>query len=134
MHADLGDFKAGIVPGATTSFEAHLTNFGLYPQKIERCEDLSDTKAHEGRIAYRLEQMDNTTHGWKTLFDSVQNFCRSDPRKSKVIKKLLWTGQTLSTGLDERVLPNNETMRLVIEANGREFPTMPFSIIEVYGR
>jgi hypothetical protein len=138
LHADVTDFQGDNGSGPTTFFDAHLTNFGLYPQEIERCEFISDANGHEVSVAYRLEQLDDTTHGWKTLFDSAQTFCRPYPlgiAQSKLAKKVLWTGQSLSTGAEttaERVLLTGETMRFVIEASGREFPTMPFSVIQVY--
>jgi hypothetical protein len=138
MHADVTDFKGDIGDGPTTFFDAHLTNFGLFPQEIERCEFVSDAGGHEVSVAYRLEQRDIATHDWKTLFDGAKNFCHPYPlgiKESKLVKKLLWTGQTLSTGAEAtsaRAMPKGETMRFVIEANGREFPTGLFSIVEVY--
>jgi hypothetical protein len=52
LHADVTDFKADIGSGTATFFDAHLTNFGLYPQEIERCEFISDANAHEVSVAY----------------------------------------------------------------------------------
>lgn len=131
LHADVTDFKAD---DAATFFDAHLTNFGLYPQEIERCEFVSDAMTHEVSVAYRVERLDYATHRWKAVFDNAQNFCRRFPLgivKAKLVKKALWTGQTLSTLGAQLVIPNGDTMRFVIEANGREFPTMPFSVSEV---
>jgi hypothetical protein len=139
MHADVTDFKGDIGDGTTIFFDAHLTNFGLFPQEVERCEFVSDAGAHEVSVAYRLEHLDTATHDWRTLFDSAKNFCHPYPlaiAQSKLVKRALWTGQTLSTGAEAtaaRAMLKGETMRFVIEANGREFPTGRFMIVEVYG-
>jgi len=138
MHADVTDFKGDLGDGPTTFFDAHLTNFGVFPQEIERCEFVTDAGGHEVSVAYRLEHWDMATHDWKMLFDGAKNFCHPYPlgiAESKLVKKALWTGQTLSTGAEAtsaRGMPKGETMRFVIEANGREFPTGRFMIVEVY--
>jgi len=49
------------------------------------------------------------------------------------VDKRLWPGQTLSIGSEAtaaRGKLKGETMRFVIEANGREFPTGPYMIFE----
>lgn len=138
LHADVtvSDADTGI-PGISQLFDAHLTNFGLFPHRIERCEFVSDAGAHEVRVAYRLEQLDTRTNTWKTLFDTAQNYCHAYPlgiAQSKLMNKVLWPGQTLSIGSEAtaaRAQLKGETMRFVIEANRREFPTGPFMIIEV---
>jgi hypothetical protein len=139
LHADVTDFKADIGSGTATLFDARLTNFGLFPQEIERCEFVSDANAHELSVAYRVEHFEDETHSWKTVFDNARNFCRSYPlgiAQAKLVRKELWTGQTLSTGAEataqRAILKNGDTMRFVVEANGREFPTGPFAVVEVY--
>jgi hypothetical protein len=79
MHSDVTDFKGDIGDGPTTIFDAHLTNFGLFPQEIERCEFVSDAGGHEVSVAYRLEQLEIATHDWKTLFNGAKNFCHPHP-------------------------------------------------------
>ncbi len=138
MHADVTDFRGDLGDGPTIFFYAQLTNFGLFPQEIERCEFVSDAGDHEVRVGYRLEQRDIASHDWKTLFDGARNFCHPyhlGIKESKLAKKALWTGQTLSTGVEAssaRAMPKGQTMRFVIETNGREFPTGRFSVVEVY--
>jgi hypothetical protein len=132
LHADVNDFQSDIGSGSATFFHgARLTNYGLYPQEVERCEFISDANAYGVSLPYRVEKFDYSAHHWKTLFDNKQNFCP----QAKLVRKALWTGQTLSTGEEAtayRVIPNGDTMRFVIEDNGREFPTMRFSVTEVY--
>jgi hypothetical protein len=45
MHADVTDFRADVGARNVIIFDAHLTNFGFYLQKIERCEALADVNA-----------------------------------------------------------------------------------------
>lgn len=58
LHADVtvSEGDTGI-PGVTQLIDAHLTNFGLLPETIERCEFVSDAGAHGVSVAYRLEQL-----------------------------------------------------------------------------
>lgn len=132
------DFRGDIGPGPAIFFDAHLTNFGLYPREIERCEFVSDTNTHEVSVAYRVERYEDKDHSWKTVVDNAQNFCRPFPlaiAQAKLVKKWLWTGQTLSTGaqaMGEPDILDGNTMRFVIETNARDFPTERFAIVEVY--
>jgi len=138
LHADVtvSDGDTGI-PGITQLIDAHLTNFGLFPATIERCEFVSDAGAHGVSVPYRLEQLDTGTHSWKTLFDTAGTYCRPYPlgiAQSKLVDKRLWPGQTLSIGSEAtaaRGKLKGEMVRFVIEADGREFPTGPYMIIEV---
>jgi len=139
LHADVTDFKADNGSGTATFFDAHLTNFGLYPQEIERCESISVANAHQVSVAYKVQRLDDGTHAWNTVFDNAQNFCHPQPvgiSKAKLVRKALWPAQALSTGAEaaaqRAILHNGDTMRFVIEANGQEFPTGRFGVAEVY--
>jgi hypothetical protein len=124
LHADV------TASGGTQLFDAHLTNFGLLPEKVERCELVSDGGAHEENVAYRLEQLNRGTNAWETLFDTDRNYCRPHPG----VSRMLWPGQTLSIGREVTGARGNvtgKTMRFVIEANGRQFPTGPFQVMWV---
>ena len=133
LHADVTDFR-----GPPIFFDAHLTNFGLCPREIERCEFVSDANTPEASVAYRVERFEDGTHSWRTVVDSGQDFCHPRPVaviRAKLVRKWLWTGQRLSTGaraMDESDIVAGSTMRFVIEANGHQFPTGRFAIVEVY--
>lgn len=124
-------------PGITPMLDAHLTNIGLFPETIETCEFVSDTGTHVVSVAYRLERLDTGTHTWKTLLDTAGSYCRPYPlaiAQSKLVDTRLWPGQALSIGSEATAARGElkgEQMRFVIEANGREFPTGPYMIIEV---
>jgi hypothetical protein len=138
LHADVTDFRGDIGKGSAIFFDAHLTNFGLYPREIETCEFISDANAHQVSVAYRLERLDDRTQRWQTILDSTQNFCSPYPlsiAQARLVRKTLWIGQTLSTGartMDESDILNGNTMRFVIQTNGLEFPTGSFAIVTVY--
>jgi hypothetical protein len=57
LHADVtvSEGDTGI-PGITQLIDAHLTNFGLFPETVDRCEFVSDAGAHGVSVGYRLEQ------------------------------------------------------------------------------
>jgi hypothetical protein len=100
LHADVTVFESDTgIPGIAQMFDAHLTNFGLFPETIERCEFVSDAGAHGVSVAYRLEQLKKGTRSWKTLFNTAGSYCRPYPlgiAQSKLVDKRLWPGQTLS--------------------------------------
>ena len=124
LHADVA------ASDGAKLFDAHLTNFGMLPKKVERCEFVSDTGVHEATVAYRLERLDTRTNVWETIFDAEPNFCRPHV----VVNKVLWPGQTLSIGpefMAARGDVTGKTMRFVIQANGRQFPTGPVEVIWV---
>ena len=68
--------------------------------------------------------------------DTAAEYCRPYPlgiAEARLTSKLLWPGQTLSTGEDAtgaRGDLKGETMRFVVVANGRDFPTASFTIDE----
>jgi hypothetical protein len=106
LHADLtvSDAETGI-PGSPRLFDAHLTNFGLFPEKVVRCEFISDAGGHGVRVAYRLEQLDTGTRSWKTLTDAAQSYCRPFPlgvAQSKVVDELLSQVRHCQLGLTVR--------------------------------
>jgi hypothetical protein len=124
LHADV------IASGGTQLFDAHLTNFGFLPEKVERCEVVSDAGAREENVPYRLERLNRETNTWEILFEAERNSCRPYPMVSRTV----WPGQTLSIGpqaTEARGDVTGKTMRFVIEANGRQFPTGPFEVIWV---
>jgi hypothetical protein len=124
LHADV------TASDGTELFDAHLSNFGLLPEKVERCEFTSDAGAHEANVGYRLERLDTGTDTWETIFSTEQNFCRPH----LIVSRTLWPGQTLSIGSEfiaARGDVTGKTMRFVIEANGRQFPTGPIEVIWV---
>lgn len=137
LHADMSVAKGDIgIPGITKLYDAHVTNFGIFPRSIERCEFLTDASAHGVSVGYRLQQWDKSSLRWKTVSDAAAQYCRPYPlgiAHAQLTSKLLWPGQTLSTGEEATAARGNlkgETMRFVVVANGREFPTANFIIDE----
>jgi hypothetical protein len=137
LHADVSVAKADIgIPGITKLYDARLTNFSIFPRRIERCEFLTDAFAHGVSVGYRIQQWDKTGVRWKTLLDTTGEYCRPYPlgiAQAQLTSKLLWPGQMLSTGEEAtgaRADLKGETMRFVVVANGNEFPTASFTIDE----
>lgn len=137
LHADVSVARGDIgISGITKLYDAHLTNFSIFPRRIERCEFLTDASAHGVSVGYRIQQWDKSAERWKTIIDSAAEYCRPHPlgiAQAQLTSKLLWPGQTVSTGEEAtgaRGDLQGETMRFVIVANGDEFPTASFTIDE----
>ena len=46
LHADYSVAKVDIgIPGSCKMYDAHITNFGIFPRRIERCEFVTDDMA-----------------------------------------------------------------------------------------
>jgi hypothetical protein len=137
LHAEVSVANGDIViPGITKLYEAHITNSGSLPSRIERCEYVTDAGAPGVSVGYRLQQWEMASRRWQTVLDAASEYCRPYPLgmiKARLTSKLLWPGQTLSTGEEATGAIGNlkgKTMRFAVVANGREFPTLSFVIDE----
>jgi hypothetical protein len=137
LHADVSVTNGDIgIPGITKLYNAHLTNFGIFPRRVERCEFLTDASARGVSVGYRIQQWDKSSVNWRTLLDAAAEYCRPYPlgiAEAQLTSKLLWPGQTLSTGEEAtgaRGDLKGETMRFIVVTNGRDFPTASFTIDE----
>lgn len=137
LHADVSVTKGDIgIPGITKLYDAHVTNFSIFPRRIQRCEFITDAFARGVSVGYRLQQWDKSAYCWKTVLDSSTEYCRPYPLgiiQAQLTSKLLWPGQTLSTGEEATGARGNlkgETMRFVVVANGRDLTTGSFIIDE----
>jgi hypothetical protein len=80
LHADVSVAKGDIgIPGITKLYDAHLTNFGIFPRRLERCEFLTDAFAHGVSVGYRIQQWDKSSVHWKTALDTAAEYCRPYP-------------------------------------------------------
>jgi hypothetical protein len=137
LHADysVAYYDIGI-PGITKLYEAHITNFGILPLRIERCEFVTDAFAPGVSVGYRLQKWDASSRHWQTILDAASEYCRPYPLamvEARLTSKWLWPGQTLSTGDEATAARGNlkgETLRFLVVANGRELPTAAFTIDE----
>jgi hypothetical protein len=137
LHADYSIAKADIgIPGISKLYDAHVTNFGIFPRRIERCEVLTDTFAPGVSVGYRLQQWNTASRRWQTILDAASEYCRPYPLgiiKARLTSKLLWPGQTLSTGEEATGARGNlrgQTLRFAVVANGHESPTSSFTVDE----
>jgi hypothetical protein len=137
LHADVTVANADIgIPGITKVYNAHLSNFGIFPRRITRCEFVTDTFDRGISIGYRVEQWNEPGGRWIRVMHANNEYCRPYPlgiARARLTSKWLWPGQTLSTGAEAtaaRGKLKGETMRFVIVADGREFPTGSFTIDE----
>ena len=137
LHADYSVAKADIgIPGISKLYDAHITNFGIFPRRIGSCEFVTDAFASGVSIGYRLQRWDAQSRRWQTVLDAASEYCRPYPLgmiRARLTSKVLWPGQTLSTGEEAtgaRDGLKGQTIRFAVVANGREFPTASFVIDE----
>jgi len=137
LHADYGVAKGDIgVPGVTKLYDAHITNFGIFPRRIERCEFVTDALASGVSVGYRLQQWDAKSRRWHTVLDAASAYCRPYPLgmvEARLTSTLLWPGEKLFTGEEAtgaRDGLKGHTVRFAVVANGQEFPTASFVIDE----
>ena len=137
LHADVSVANGDIgIPGITKLYNAHVTNFSIFPRRIERCEFVTDAFAQGVSIPYRLQQLDVASRRWQTVLDAASEYCHPYPLgiiKARLTSRLLWPGQSLSTGEEATGARGNlkgQTIRFAVVANGREFPTSSFVIDE----
>ena len=137
LHADVSMENSDTgIPGITKVYDAHVTNFGIFPRRIERCEFVTDALAPGVSVGYRLQRWEMASRRWQTLLDAASEYCHPYPLgmiKARLRSKLLWPGQTLSIGAETTGARDNlkgQRMRFAVVANGREFPTFSFVIDE----
>src|SRR5258708_1411836 len=97
LHADVSVANRDIgIPGITKLYDAHVTNFGIFPRRIERCEFVTDAFAPGVSVGYRVQQWDTASRRWHTIMDAASEYCRPYPlgiARAKLTSKLLWPGQ-----------------------------------------
>jgi hypothetical protein len=137
LHADYSVAKVDIgIPGISKLYDAHITNFGILLRRIGRCEFVTDAFASGVGIRYRLQRWEGASRRWDTVLDAASEYCRAyplGPIKAQLLSKLLWPGQSLSTGEEATGARDGfrgQTIRFAVVANGREFPTASFVIDE----
>jgi hypothetical protein len=94
--ADLG------IPGITKTYEASISNDGLLPIRITRCNFVDDGGGSGTEVSYALQRWSKVENHWRTVrADSPANFCKPYPLgivQAKLTTTWLWPGQSLSTG------------------------------------
>ena len=95
-NADIG------IPGITKMYKATLTNRGLLPSRVTRCNFIDDTMSPGTMVAYAVQRWNETTKQWDTMVEfGKSEFCKPYPLgivKATVADGWLWPGKSLSTG------------------------------------
>jgi hypothetical protein len=80
LHADVSIANGDIgIAGITKLYDAHVTNFGIFPRRIERCEFVTDAFAPGVSVGYRLQQWDMASRRRQTVLDAASEYCRPYP-------------------------------------------------------
>jgi hypothetical protein len=88
--------------GEGRSYSAALTNYGLVPISVTRCEAVTDTATRESTVAYAVEKREAAPRSWKKVFEvsSATGWCKPFPTgigEGQIVKRLLWPSQRQST-------------------------------------
>ena len=77
LRADVVVHQTSIgIPGITKTYEATLTNEGLLPVLIERCDFTSDTAQNGTMVAYNIERLDRGSGSWVSVLKLAEpDFC-----------------------------------------------------------
>jgi hypothetical protein len=144
LHADIIVSNASIgIPGITKMYEAELTNYGVLPIAVTRCEFVDDTLSHGTMVAYSVERWNGTSGNWESVVNmNGRNFCKPYPLgivEARLTMKWLWPGQSLTTGEEATAardpLQRGDSARFVVylrtdERNSASIPTAAFPIDE----
>jgi hypothetical protein len=103
LRADLVVTNADIgIPGISKMYEATLTNRGLLPVRVTRCNFIDDTLSPGTNVAYAVQRWDGGSKRWATVVEWRQSeFCKPYPLgivEANLTRSWLWPGQKLSTG------------------------------------
>jgi hypothetical protein len=94
-NADIG------IPGVTKMYEATVTNHGLLPVRVARCDFIDDASAPGTMVAFAVQRWNRSLKQWETIADmSGPRFCKPYPlgiEEARMVNGWLWPGQHLST-------------------------------------
>ena len=137
LHSDVEVFPWDIaIPGITKGYQARITNFGLFPRRVDRCDFLTDAFEHGESVGYKIEMWNKRSNTWETMQDASSVYCQPAPLsmvKADRYTKWLWPGQSLSTGTEAtgaRGTLKGKSLRFVVIANGKDYPTASFVVDE----
>jgi hypothetical protein len=124
-------------------YEAELTNYGILPVAVTRCEFLDDTFSRGTMVAYSVERWNRSSGHWESVVNmNSRNFCKPYPLgivEARVATKWLWLGQSITTGEEATAardpLERGDSARFVVylrtgDANSASLPTAAFPIDE----
>jgi hypothetical protein len=101
LHADILVSPGSIgIPGITKMYSAELTNYGVFPVRVTRCEFIDDTATPGAMVLYRAERQLRPQDGWETIADFAKH-CKPYPTgfgSTRLVERLVWPGESLGTG------------------------------------
>ena len=145
IHADLIVFQSSIgIPGITKVYGATLTNYGLLPSLVERCNYISDTATPGAMVAYNIEQWNAEKRAWTRVMElATPELCTPElgAGSTKWRRSLLWPGRSIATGEEatggRQPFKKGDTLRFVVVTDvtgtvrGRSsYPTPSFTLDE----
>jgi len=144
LHADVITRHVSIgIPGISKMYEGVITNLGILPVRVTRCDFIDDTNSRGSMVAYSVERKVQRTNQWQAVlpFDA-SDFCKPYPlgiAQATLNEVWLWPGQNVGTGEEATAASNSlklgDSVRFLIHARlspgtPRLIPTPEFLIDE----
>ena len=97
LHIDVISRDSSIgIPGQTKMYEAHLSNFTLWPVSLQGCDYMDDAFGRGTMFPYAVQRWDTNANAWYTVAETSEDyFCRPIPLsvvEAKLISRRLWPG------------------------------------------
>ena len=97
LHMDVISRNGSIgIPGQEKMYEAHLSNFTLWPISLQACDYIDDAFGRGTKFPYAVQRWDANANGWHTVSETTEDyFCRPYPLgivEAKLISRRLWPG------------------------------------------
>jgi hypothetical protein len=97
LHIDVISRDSSIgIPGQTKMYEANLSNFTLWPVKLQGCDYMDDAFGRGTKFPFAVQRWDANANGWHTVSETTEDFfCRPYPLgivEAKLISRRLWPG------------------------------------------
>jgi hypothetical protein len=112
------------IPGITKMYGAKLTNRGLLPVRVTRCNFIDDAMAPGTMVAYAVQRWDEGKKRWQVISENGRSsFCKPYPLgilKAHLEGGWLWPGQSLST--NEEASAASDAFRIGDHARFVVFP------------
>ncbi len=100
LHVDVLSEEVSIgIPGQKKMYRAELSNFTLWPARLDACDYVTDAFGHGTEYPYAVQRWDNNSNGWQTIVEvNGEGFCQVNPLstiETHLRSKLLWPGMSV---------------------------------------
>lgn len=100
LHVDVFSEDRYIgISGQTKMYRAELSNFTLWPVKLDACDYITDDFGHGTKYPYAVQHWNSNSGSWQTVSEpNREDFCRPAPLstiEAHPIPRRLWPGMSV---------------------------------------